>query len=154
MNEFKLIPLYDPEAIFRTWRFIRNGIEAVLENSGDDTSIEKIFNELMAGKLLLWIGFVNNEYVGFVTTQITDVPTCGKFLWIVHAYKKTKVPSMWLLEGLKKLEAFAKERQCKSIRFYAKEKPWQEKLIALGYKPGYIEYVKEVQNEDLQKDRS
>lgn len=148
-KKFKLIPLYDLQAVFNTWKFYVEGIEAVLDNSGTDTSLEKVFNEIMAGRLLLWVGFIDGEYSGFVTTQISDVPTCGRFLWIVHTYKKIKVPSSFLLEGLKRIEEFAREQKCKTIRFYAKEKPWQQKLVALGYTPGYIEYIKEVRDEDL-----
>ncbi len=148
-ERFRLIPLYDFQAVFNTWKFYVDGIEAVLSNSGADTNLEKVFNEIMAGRLLLWVGFVNDEYSGFVTTQIQDIPTCGRFLWIVHCYKKPKVPTSFLLKGLQRIEEFAREQKCKSIRFYAKEKPWQQKLIALGYVPGYIEYIKEVKDEDL-----
>lgn len=148
-QSLKLIPVYDPNALLRSFNHFVDGIEAVLNNSGADTSFEKIFNELMSGKLLLWASFVDGRYMGFVTTQVTDIPTCGKFLWIVHAYKNPKYHTSWLFEALKVLEKFARERGCSSIRFYAKEKKWQERLVPLGYQPGYIEYVKELKDESV-----
>lgn len=154
MTKVKLIPVYDPQAVLKCWKHIADGLEIVLDHSGNDTSMEKVFNDLMSGRLLLWVGFVDNVYSGFVTTSFHSPSINKKFLWIVHCYKKAKVPSEFLLEGLTYLEDFARESSCSAIKFYALEKPWQNKLKALGYEPGYVEYVKPVgeKNEDLQKD--
>lgn len=154
-NSLLLIPVYDLQALFNSWKFYLHGIEAILRNSGDDTSVEKIYNDLMAGRLLLWVAFVNGEYIGFVTTQVLDIPGTEKTLWIVHAYKRLKVNSEWLLESFKELENFARKFQCTRIKFYGMEKPWQEKMINLGFTKGYVEFVKEVsKDENLQKNNS
>lgn len=150
--ELKLIPLYNLQAVFNTWHFYVQGIEAVLRNSGDDTNLEKIYNEIMAGNLLLWVGMVDGKYAGFVTTCFQDLPMGSRSLWVVHTYKVIKVPTEFLLDGLTIIEKFAKEKGCKSVKFYAKPKRWQDKLMALGYAPGYTEFIKEVQHEDLPED--
>lgn len=149
MEGLKLIPVYNLQAVFNTWHLYVPGIEAVLRNSGDDTNIEKIYNEIMAGNLLLWVGFIDEKYAGFLTTCFQEIPLAGRALWVVHAYKTPHTVSVWLLEGLRTVEKFAKEKGCKSVKFYALRKPWQEKLIARGYQPGYTEFVKEVQHENL-----
>jgi len=147
-EKFKLIPIYSINGIMRAWPFVADGLEAVLRNAGTDTNLDKIYNDLLAGNLLLWLAFLNGQYIGFATTSIVSVPTLPKHLWIVHTYKKLKVPSEWLLKGLERLEEYAKEMGCLDIRFYAKLKPWQAKLEKLGYAPSYTEYIKEVKHED------
>jgi len=114
----------------------------MLENSGSDTSMDKIYNELMAGKLLLWIGLLDGEYVGFVTTRVVDTPPDKRHLWIVHAYKSIKTPTEWLLLAYEMLEKFAVSRQCDSIRFYGIRRKWMERFSALGFKEGYVELIK------------
>jgi len=150
-ENFRLIPVYDLQALFNSWKFYVPGLERVLGNSGDDTSLEKVYNDLMSGRLLLWVGFVNDDYAGFVTTQILDVPGAAKTLWIHHLYKRPKVESTWLFFGLEILNSFAKKYGCTRIKFYGLERPWQAKFEAAGFTRGYVEFVKEVSNEDLPK---
>lgn len=139
---FKLIPVYNLQAVLNTWNLYVQGIEAVLRNSGDDTNLEKIYNEIMAGNLLLWVAFVNGKYAGFLTTCFADVPMSGKSLWIVHTFKCKKVPTDFLIAGLEIIEEFAREKNCKSLKFYAIRKPWLEKFSYLGYLEGYVEMIK------------
>ena len=149
MEGLKLIPVYNLQAVLNTWHLYVPGIEAILRNSGDDTNIEKIYNEIMAGNLLLWVGFVDDKYVGFLTTCFQDIPMAGRALWIVHTFKRPKTETAWLLEGFKVIENFAKEKGCKTIKFYALARKWQDRFLALGFKIGYTEFIKEVQHEDL-----
>lgn len=141
--KFDLLCVYDAVALVNTWPVISGGIEVMLENAGSDTSKDKIFNDLMAGRLLLWLALLDGVYVGFVTTQVVDLPPGKKALWIVHAFKTIKTPTVWLLQAYKTLEEFAASRSCNSIRFYGLRKKWQEKFLAMGYSEGYVEYVKE-----------
>ncbi len=141
-ERFNLLCVYDAQAILKSWAVITQGLEIMLENAGNDTSLDKIFNDLMAGRLLLWIGMLDGVYVGFVTTQIVDLPPRKKNLWIVHAYKTIRTPTEWLMKTYKTLEEFAVTQKCSSIRFYGLRKKWMEKFEALGYSEGYIEMTK------------
>jgi hypothetical protein len=52
------------------------------------------------------------------------------------------------------LEEFAISKDCKSIRFYGKSRPWQSKFLDSGFHIGYLEFVKDLdgeKNESLQK---
>lgn len=140
----KLIPVYNLQAVLNTWYLYVDGIEAVLRNSGDDTNIEKIYNEIMAGNLLLWVGLLDGVYAGFLTTCFQEIPMSGRSLWIVHTFKCKKVPTDFLLEGLEIVEKFAREKNCKRLKFYAIRKPWIDKLERLGFKEGYTEFIREV----------
>jgi len=152
--KFKLLCVYDPGAVLKAWPFVSSGVERILDNAGTDTSMDKILNDLLNGSLLLWMMFIDGAYSGFATTRITSTPPYGKSLWIVHTYKKMKVPTEWMMKALEEIERFAQSQGCTNIRFYALPKPWQEKMKAAGYEPGYVEFVKEIWNEDLHKDRN
>ncbi len=141
-ERFNLLCVWDSQAILKSWAVITPGLEVMLENAGSDTSLDKIFNDLMSGQLLLWVGMLDGVYVGFVTTKIVDLPPRKKHLWIVHAFKTIKTPTMWLLKTYEILEGFAVAQKCSSIRFYGLRKKWMEKFEALGYSEGYVEMKK------------
>jgi hypothetical protein len=141
---FKLLCVYDGAAIIKAWPVITEGIEIMLENAGSDTSMDKIFNDLMAGRLLLWIALLDGAYMGFVTTQVVELPPTKKHLWIVHAYKTIKTPTVWMMRAYEELERFAVAHKCNSVRFYGLRKKWQERFLPLGFKEGYVEFAKEL----------
>ena len=151
-ERFKLIPLYDLNAVLKTWHLYQDGLEMILNNSGEDTNLTKVFNDIMSGKLLLWIGFVDGVYAGFLTTSFQQIFEGPKYGWVVHTYKRISVPTDFLLEGLNQIEVFFKDQQCDYIKFYALKKPWQDKLVLLGYKPMYIEYLKSLKEEKKGED--
>ena len=148
-QKFSLICVYDAQAIMKAWPVITQGLEIMLENAGSDTNMDKIFNDLMAGRLLLWIGTLDGEYMGFVTTQIVDVPPDKRHLWIVHAQKNVRIPTAWLILAYNTLEKFAIQQHCDSIRFYGLRRPWQDKFLQNGFHLGYQEFVKELKHEGL-----
>jgi hypothetical protein len=143
-DRFNLLCVYDAQAIMKAWPVITQGLEIMLENAGSDTSMDKIFNDLMAGRLLLWIGMLDGEYMGFVTTQIMDVPPDKRHLWIVHAYKTIKTPTVWLMRAYERLEDFGRKQKCNSVRFYGLRKKWMDKFILMGYREGYVELVRDL----------
>lgn len=52
-----------------------------------------------------------------------------------------------LLEALRRVEEFGKDRGCRSVKFYIYEKLLREGLIGLGYQPTYITYIKSLEDE-------
>jgi hypothetical protein len=72
------------------------------------------------------------------------MPPNKRHLWIVHAYKTVKTPTIWLLQAYQEIERFAISRKCDSIRFYGLRKKWQEKFLARGFHEGYQEFVKDL----------
>lgn len=154
MGKALLRSLYDTDAVLLSWPTLVPGLEKILDSSGEDTNLTKILNDLLSGKLLLWMGFIDEEPIGFVTTSFQQIPMGPKYLWIVHAFKKVRVPSQYLLDCFGSLEEFAKEQKCKFIKFYGLRRSWQEKMLAAGFEEGYVEYIldleknKETQNAD------
>ena len=142
---FQLIPLYKTEAILKNWRFLSEGLEKVLFYCSDDTNISKIMNELLSGEMLMWLGFVNGEYSGFLTTKLVPTPMGNLNLWIMQCYAKPHTPSEVWEVGLEIIEDYAKTYHCKQIKFYSvRDKGWERKLYSAGFKRGYVEFIKEV----------
>lgn len=143
-EKLTLLCVHNGDAIMKAWPTIQDGLEIMLEHAGSDVSLDKIFNDLMSGRLLLWVGMVGGVYSGFVTTQVVEMPPNKRHLWIVHAYKTVKTPTVWLLEAYQEIEKFAISRKCDSIRFYGLRKKWQDKFFTLGFHEGYQEFVKDL----------
>lgn len=146
MKELLLYPIYNPRGIINAWPMICSGLNRILSFTYKDTSMTKIYNELLAGELLLWVIYVNHEYKGFMTTKIEDIPDAGRNLWIVHLYAKD-LTKEFILDGLERIEAFAKEQKCETIRFLTmRDEAFERRLDGCGFKKGYTEYIKELKD--------
>ena len=142
---FKLIPLYNTESVLKNWKHLSEGMEIVLSHSNGDSDIDEVLNDILSGKLLMWIGFDNNEYCGFVTTIWEIKPTVGKFLLIAHAYGRNGLDPSVLMQGLDRLVKYAQEFKAKRVKFYTlRDKAWERKLRKYKFKPSYVEFIREV----------
>lgn len=164
-EDFKLIPLFSPingarlaatknnpilykaesEKILNCWDTITKGLESVIEFTTGDMSLAKILNELLSGELLLWLGFVDGKYRGFVTVRKDMNINARNFLSIIHLFIKPDTDKEIFLNGLSNLKQFAKEQGCQAIRFWSLRDGWKRKLIPMGFKQTYIEYTLELE---------
>jgi hypothetical protein len=149
-ESFRLVPLYDIKAIWQAFGIITEGVEECLKNSGTDTSFEKIFNDAVGGKTLIWVALLDRKYVGFVTTQTIEFPY-KKNLYINQCYKVRGISPLWLLKGVEILKQWAIEQNCNGVRFYAFRKEWSERLKAAGFGEGYTEYTMDVEQKTEKK---
>ncbi len=149
--DFKLIPLYDTQAIIKNWAYISEGMEQVLVYTENDTSLTKILNKLLSGQMLLWIAFVDNIYSGFLTTEIVDYPDntgITRSLWICQLYAKPFLSEKIWKEGIEIIQKYAEQMNCNNIRFWTKrDKGWEKKLESEGFKRGYTEFIKNLKKE-------
>ena len=140
-KDFKLIPLYDPAAVLKNWKFLSEGLEIVLNYTKGDSSEAKIVNEILTGQLLLWIGFYDNIYCGFVTTQIEVIPNAqDKYLNIKQLFIKQGMDKEVFFGGFTLLKEFATKWQCNKLRFWTMRRGWEKKLLNKGWKQTYMEY--------------
>jgi hypothetical protein len=141
----KLIPLYDAQAILNSWFYLEKGLEEVLKYTNGDSSIERVFNELLAGRLLAWVGFLDGNFIGIMTTRVDDIPTCYKVLSIIHLYVKDIKMSDVFFEGMKELVEFAKSQGCSKFRMWTiRDKAFEKVLKPFGWNPGYVEFLKDI----------
>ena len=159
--DFKLIPLFKPingqklastrhdaylykiesEKILNCWTTIIKGVEIVNEFSIGDMSLAKVLNDLLSGELLLWMGFADGKYCGFVTVRKDTNIGANTFLSIVHLFIKPGTDRDLFLKGLEDVKKFAKEQGCQKMRFWTLRKGWERRLIPMGFKQSYIEYT-------------
>src|SRR4030067_2398338 len=133
----KLIPIYDKDALLNQFHHFVNGLEAVIDNSIGDVSLEVIFNKLMAGKTLLWAVF-KGPHVGFVITDIDHRPNCKSFLWIQQGYIKSGTDKDVFHEILDEMAINTKKMGCSALRLQTKrEKGFERKLSDKGWQKGY-----------------
>lgn len=146
----RLIPLYDFKALVNTWGYYIEGLDAVLEYTTGDTTLPKIFNLIMAKKLLLWIAFEDKKYIGFFTTCIDETPFGERTLLIKHLYIKKGVSKKTFFDGMKEVKDFAKKMDCSQIKFYTiRDKGFEHKLRNVGWKQGYLEFMYNLTNGEL-----
>lgn len=144
----KLMPVYDPKAMLNIWPTIIEDVEKVISFSTGDTSLARIFNELYNGSLLLWIGFQQDKYCGFITTQISETPfkdTKMRSLWISHVYIKRGFDKNIFMEGFEQIKKFAVKQACNTLRFWSKrDKAFSKRMIPLGWRHGYQEFIYDI----------
>lgn len=137
-----LIPLYEPKAILNAWGYCIEGVEEVLKKTTGDVSLGKIFTDIIYGRLLLWVGFDNNKYCGFITTQINQTQFGEKSLWIVHLFIKKGVAKDIFFEGFNIMEDFAIKQGCDKIHFWSiRDKSFSKRMEPLGWYNGYQEFI-------------
>ena len=158
--DFKLIPLFKPldpsrlmaskcnplqyeievKKILNCWQHITEGLEAVGEYTKEDMSLSETLNNILSGNLLLWMGFIDGKYSGFVTTRIDRNPDSTTWLSLIQCYIKPGSDTRLLFYSIEQLKEFAKKYKCDKIRLWSKRKGWGHKLKTIGFKQSYIQY--------------
>ena len=167
-NDFKLIPLFKPldpsrlmaskcnplqyeievKKILNCWEHITKDIENIHDFTNGDMSLTNVLNDLIAGNLLLWMGFVDGKYCGFVTTRKDMNYDAHTILSIIHLFIKPGTDKQIFLNGLSELKEFAKNQKCNKLRFWTLRKGWERKLIPMGFKQSYTEYVYDLEGDN------
>ncbi len=146
MSELLLYPIYNPRGVINVFPLISKGLKRILDFTYKDTSMTKVLNDILSGELLLWVIYCDHEYKGFMTTKIENIPEGGKNLWIVHLYARDLNKDI-ILDGYKRIEKFAKEQNCDTIRFLTmREEPFERRLSDIGFRKGYTEFIKDINN--------
>src|SRR3990167_783189 len=148
-QDFKLVPLYNTNAVLKNWHHFSEGLEMVLAHTIGNTNLTVVLNEALAGELLLWIGFLDGIYCGFVTTKIEqavlkDIAGVKKFLSVIHLYIKKGTDKQIFIDWFNLLNDFAKRMKCDELRMWSPRDGWEKKLDKLGWNKTYVEYVLEV----------
>lgn len=159
-TDFKLIPLFKPldpsklmaskcnplqyeieiKKILQCWEHITEGLKIVGDYTKEDMSLAETLNEILSGNLLLWMGFVDSKYSGFVTTRIDRNPNSTTWLSLIHCYIKDGTNPDLCLWSIEQLKEFALKQKCQKIRLWSPRKGWKRKLEPFGFKESYIQY--------------
>ena len=136
MIEFRLL---DKNEIDQNWPILVVMLNKVLKHThGEETELsvkEAIVNEDIS-VILLWD---NNVIIGFFT-----INPCKNILYIPHVYINNGKSKEYLNLINNKAEEIGKILNCNIIRVYSDRIGMGRRIRPLGWKVGYIEYVKEI----------
>lgn len=140
-TKFKLIPVYDLKALVNTWPYYIDGVEETLKNE-NSINLEEIYNRLCSTDLLLWVGFNENKYCGFLITGTSKTPFGKLSLNIISLFIKKGVNKEIFFLGFDKIKEFAKEINCFNLKFWTRrDKGFAKKLKPLGWELGLQEFI-------------
>ena len=138
MNKFDLLPIYVKDGILLFWEIMQEGLEEISQKGYMDKEVLLI--ELLNGRILLWIGFLDGKYVGFATTQRLN----KKEMFIPYAYIKKEASNEIFLEGIRILENFVRKEKCKRLVFLTRREKGFLRKLGEKWKERCVELVKEV----------
>ena len=137
--------LYNPKAVIDAWGCISNNVEQLTKFCHRDFTIDMLFNDIMSGQAMLWMGFKEEKYIGFLVTKILLTPLGDKTLLIYALYSNVKIDREEYVEGFNGLTNFAKEQGCTNIDFYTiRDKAFERRTKDFGFLPKYTVFSKEV----------
>lgn len=141
---FQLIPITGKNVIEKWGHFIE-GVKKVEKFSTGQETLAMIYNDVLEGKTIMWAGFLENKYVGFVVTQIISNIFGEKSMLIRAIYSKEKLDSEVYLEGLQILDNYTRSWGVKKMEFITKRDKGFEKLLSgKDWKQKYVMFEREV----------
>ena len=95
------------------------------------------------GDLAVWGVFDEQKIVASFTTRIIAYPAGNAMAldWVAGTRMKE-----WLADGLKLMEKYAKEYNCRHLEGYGRN-AWSRVMGAYGWRPEYIAYRKDLTDE-------
>jgi hypothetical protein len=136
MVEFKLL---DKNNIDKNWVILSSMIAEVLKHThGEETELS-VKKALLNNDISIVLLCDNDIIEGFFT-----INPCGNILYIPHTYINKGKPREYLNLMNNKIEEIGKIFSCKSIRAYSNRAGMKRRLKNLGWKSGYVEYIKEI----------
>jgi hypothetical protein len=138
------IQCVSPHHINAVWRSIVDGMIEVLDHADNEHGPQYVYQQLASGNYLLWLGLVEGEYGGFAISEIVQTETR---IWVNIPYAYT-VPEKAKLVDFREMffpliEDYAKSLNFSGVRFLTARSGFLKIAPKLGYKPRFVEYVKE-----------
>jgi hypothetical protein len=137
-REFVLV---EPRDLTQYWPLVKAGVEKVAERGSDGWLPEDVYMALKQGVSLLYVGFVDRYYVGFVVVT----PAAGwsgpqLHLWLLYNRGERDVLETFLPD----LIEIAKARGAQRITMSSPRKGWERRAPQLGFEQGLTNYSLEV----------
>jgi len=146
-----LIPITGKNLIEK-WGFFTEGMDRLMKYGKNDENISMIYNDILAGNALLWAGFIDKKYSGFIVTQVMQAPFEEKRLLIRAIYSNGTLNGDIYTEGFKVLDDFCRQVGAKKMEFYTpRDKAFERKLKDYNWKSKQVIFEREVsESENLQ----
>lgn len=142
----KIIPVRQ-DVIPKHFGHFIEGVEKVLDHSDHDLDLATVYNHLLSGAYLMYAVYEEKKLLGFYVGRYDLKPDGSVDFVVVQFYLKPDVDSDTFALVEKALCDIAATTKCKRVRCYSLRKGMGKRLIPLGYREGYIEYIKEIGGE-------
>lgn len=140
----KLIPIHGKNLIDK-WGYFSEGMEKVQRYSKNDENITTVYNDILAGNAMIWAGFMEQRYVGFIVTQILFTPFEEKRLLIRSMFSKEKLTDDDYEAGFAELDNYARSMGVKTMEFQTqRDKGFDKILKGQKWQKKYVIYEREV----------
>jgi hypothetical protein len=136
MVVFKLL---DKNNIDQIWPTLSSMLVEVLKHTHGEETEWSVRKAVLDNNISVVLLYENNMIEGFFT-----VNPCKDILYIPHTYINKRKPKEYLILMNNKIEEIGKEFGCKVIQAYSDRKGMMRRLKPLGWKQGYVEYIKEI----------
>lgn len=150
LGPFRAHPV-SKEVLGAAWPLVEKGVEEVLKESAGFYSEAQVYDMLQKEQAILWIGFFGNLLGGFCISRVQDMPS-RRILLLDLVWRNPDLPegSDFVGKGIKLMERFARDTECKSIICYSlrsdnrHHRSFVKRLAELRFEPKRIEYVLEI----------
>lgn len=140
----KLIPIHGSNLV-KKWGYFTEGMEKVIRHAKEDENLTTVYNDILAGRVQMWAGFIDKRYVGFIATQVFQTAFGDRRLLIRSIFSSEKVPEEVWQEGYNILDDYAKRMGCKTMEFYTtRDKAFEKTLKEYRWQPKYTIFEREV----------
>lgn len=131
-----------PNQIRDFWPLVREGMEEVKANSKTGWIVEDMYMALVNNHSTLHIGYVGNEYRGFmVLTPTQDYNGTNLHVWATYCNKQG---FDLMSSGIVEINELACRIQAKTITFDSPRKGWEKQAQKLDFEPVSTRYARAV----------
>ena len=104
-----------------------------------------MYNDILSGAAIIWAGFFDSEYIGFIVTQILQAPGEERRMLIRSIYANTKLSDEVYQEGFQILDEHAKKMQVRAMEFFTtRDKAFERKMKQHKWEVKYVIFEREV----------
>lgn len=131
-----------PNNLGKYWDIVKEGLGKVRSHGGDSWREEDVYMSCKNGQSTLHIGYVNDEYKGFIVltpSQSFD----GPILHIWATYSDARDFCVFT-EGIEYIKNCAKQINAVRITFLSPRIGWEKYGVKLGFKPRTTQFAMEV----------
>ena len=126
--------------ILQCWEHLVKDMEALEIIAKANVNLTETLNSLLSGDRLLWMGFIDGKYCGFITTRIEREQDATLKLNVIQCYVKKGTNPECFYKGFNQMKEFAIKQKCEKISVCVSRKGERKLLEPIGFKQAYIQY--------------
>lgn len=147
-NNYVRITTIPAERVKDVWDFILPGLERALDKSHNQINADDVKRNLVHNNWTLWVlSNDDNELTGIVVLEpIYTRP--GLWVNIAFAWMRDADDDSLYTLVYPRLEKLCEEENLIGIKYISSRPGFQKVAEKMGFKPRYIEYIKEINQEE------